>query len=341
MGKSGNSGPNIPPAPNPADLYKKFTDLYLNNQGRFLGAEDTARTGEDPARIQHQQDLQNQFGPEQYQQILEAFGQLDPQYAAAHGALGDRVTNDLTTGGQYAGDYNSLINQTKGDLAQGYNISPSQQREVEQGLRGSQAARGNASGTSAGVAEAYALGDKGAQMYQQRLGNYQSALGQGAQYNQQGISNAGGFLGSPTIGQQASFIPPVSPDRSFAYINPNAGFQGVTLGNQAYANNVAAAGANAQGGGNPWMSAIGAAGSIFGGLAASGAFSDRRLKTDIKKVGKDENGLNLYEFAYKSPQKHIGYMAQEVAKADPDAVFKDPASGYFKVTQEYAPVEVS
>ncbi len=174
----------------------------------------------------------------------------------------------------------------------------------------------------------------------QALGTAGQALGAGSAYAQQGVNNAGSYLGAPSIAQQAGFVPPVSPDRSFAYENPNAGFQGVTLGNQAYANNVAAAGANSQSGGNPWMSAIGGVGSILGGLLASGAFSDRRLKTDIKRIGKDEKGLNLYEFAYRGP-KHIGYMADEVAKADPDAVWKDPASGYLKVAQEYAPVSLS
>lgn len=301
MGNKGSNGPNIPPSPDPVSQYKKFTNAYLGFQPTYVQNEDQFRGSEDPNRIAQQQGLQNQFGPEQYQQMLSAFGQLDPQYAKLHGQLGDQVSNDL---------------------ALGYKLAPGQEQQVEQGLRGSQAARGNASGASAGIAEAYALGDKGAQMYQQR------------------INNAGSFLGSPSIAQQSGFVPPVSADRSFAYVNPNAGFQGVTLGNQAYANNVAALGANNQNQGNPWMSTIGALGSVAGGALA--AFSDERLKTDIKKVGRDEEkGLNLYEFAYKSPHKHVGYMAQEVEQKYPDSVGTDPVSRYKMVTEEFAPVEVS
>ncbi|NVD38961.1 tail fiber domain-containing protein [Ensifer sp. HO-A22] len=55
--------------------------------------------------------------------------------------------------------------------------------------------------------------------------------------------------------------------------------------------------------------------------------SDRRLKKDIKKVGKFE-GHSLYEYRYKGePQrgaKHVGVMAQEVEKTRPDVVSRDP-----------------
>lgn len=65
-------------------------------------------------------------------------------------------------------------------------------------------------------------------------------------------------------------------------------------------------------------------GSILGALPKP---SDRRLKKDIKKVGKLD-GHSLYEYRYKGePQrgaKHIGVMAQEVEKTRPDAVGRDP-----------------
>jgi hypothetical protein len=66
-------------------------------------------------------------------------------------------------------------------------------------------------------------------------------------------------------------------------------------------------------------------GGLFGlGSAALGgwAMSDRRLKTDIKKVGETPiKGVNAYKFRYKgSPFMQLGAMAQEVAKKVPDAV---------------------
>lgn len=63
-------------------------------------------------------------------------------------------------------------------------------------------------------------------------------------------------------------------------------------------------------------------GGLFGLAAAPFAmFSDKRLKTNIKKVGKLDNGLPVYSYRYKAggPQ-HIGVMAQDVEKKNPEAV---------------------
>jgi hypothetical protein len=49
--------------------------------------------------------------------------------------------------------------------------------------------------------------------------------------------------------------------------------------------------------------------------------SDRRAKTDIAKVGKLDNGLNVYAYRYKhGGPMHIGVMAQEVEAINPAAV---------------------
>lgn len=50
-------------------------------------------------------------------------------------------------------------------------------------------------------------------------------------------------------------------------------------------------------------------------------FSDRRLKTDIKLVGRTFDGMNIYSYRYQSGgPTMIGLMAQEVAMVKPDAV---------------------
>lgn len=54
--------------------------------------------------------------------------------------------------------------------------------------------------------------------------------------------------------------------------------------------------------------------------------SDRRLKKSIRKIGK-MFGLNLYEYSYLWGERMTGFMADEVAKLYPDAVFKHN-SGY-------------
>jgi hypothetical protein len=57
-----------------------------------------------------------------------------------------------------------------------------------------------------------------------------------------------------------------------------------------------------------------------GAGAAMTAFSDSRVKENIRLVGK-EKGFNIYEFKYKGLEgRYKGVMAQEVEKIRPDAV---------------------
>lgn len=82
-------------------------------------------------------------------------------------------------------------------------------------------------------------------------------------------------------------------------------------------------------------------GGLFGTLGSVGAasapfwgpllFSDKRLKTDIRKIGKTTDGQPLYSYRYKwggPPQ--IGLMAQDVAEKKPEAVVKT-LSGFLAV----------
>lgn len=59
------------------------------------------------------------------------------------------------------------------------------------------------------------------------------------------------------------------------------------------------------------------------GMQAAGLYmmSDKRVKDDIRKVGKLDNGLPVYTFKYKGDDTvHMGLMAQDVEKKNPDAV---------------------
>jgi len=64
--------------------------------------------------------------------------------------------------------------------------------------------------------------------------------------------------------------------------------------------------------------------SILGGLFGLGSsfiMSDRRLKTDIKPVGKTKDGQTIYQYRYiTGGPVQMGLMAQEVEKKNPDAV---------------------
>jgi len=80
------------------------------------------------------------------------------------------------------------------------------------------------------------------------------------------------------------------------------------------------------------MGMMGSAMGLFGGggLAGIGAVpaglmagipSDRRLKTNIKPVGKADNGLTIYTYNYVwGGPAQLGFMADEVQKVAPDAV---------------------
>jgi hypothetical protein len=74
-------------------------------------------------------------------------------------------------------------------------------------------------------------------------------------------------------------------------------------------------------------------GGIMQGGAALYTASDRRLKTNIELVGRDERTmLPLYEFEYinGSGRRFLGVMAQDVLKTYPDMVFTMP-DGYMAV----------
>ncbi|MBK1870076.1 tail fiber domain-containing protein [Taklimakanibacter albus] len=77
-------------------------------------------------------------------------------------------------------------------------------------------------------------------------------------------------------------------------------------------------------------------GALFGVGAKAIMYSDRRLKADVKKVGKTDDGQNIYSYRYRGGKRmHLGLMAQEVEKKHPDAVTKD-SSGYRMVDYSIA-----
>ena len=64
-------------------------------------------------------------------------------------------------------------------------------------------------------------------------------------------------------------------------------------------------------------------------------FSDRRLKHDVKEIGKTNDGLPIYSFKYNgNDQTQIGLMAQDVEKKKPEAV--GVAAGFKTVDYEKA-----
>lgn len=84
----------------------------------------------------------------------------------------------------------------------------------------------------------------------------------------------------------------------------------------------------------PGASGASALGNIFGPSGLN--WSDVRLKEDIHHVGRTNDGQNLYSYRYKGdPTPHVGLMAQEVEKINPDAVTEHP-SGFKMVNYDLA-----
>jgi len=78
-------------------------------------------------------------------------------------------------------------------------------------------------------------------------------------------------------------------------------------------------------------------GGLFGLASAGlGLLSDRRAKTDIRRVGTLHNGLPVYSYRYKdSTETQIGLMADEVERIHPEAVTKG-ADGLSRVRYDLA-----
>jgi outer membrane protein OmpA-like peptidoglycan-associated protein len=91
-----------------------------------------------------------------------------------------------------------------------------------------------------------------------------------------------------------------------------------------------AGGGGAGGGGAGGAGGGGAGGGGSGGAGGTG-WSDRRLKTDIRRVGTARNGLALYRFKYIwGGPVFVGVIAQEVTAIYPEAVLQGPG-GYLRV----------
>lgn len=97
------------------------------------------------------------------------------------------------------------------------------------------------------------------------------------------------------------------------YINQLLGLSNIGLG---AGNLVAGAGQTSESKGKSKPGIGGFLGQVAGGIAAS----DRRLKTNIVKIGERFDGLNIYNWDYIWGENATGVMADEVAKIKPEAL---------------------
>lgn len=178
------------------------------------------------------------------------------------------------------------------------------------------------------IGQASGLRQQGAGMMAD-LDPTQRAIEQGAQIGrfaqQTGLSQIGQNAGrlQDLYGNAASFNVNMQGDALNNWMN---NFTALRTGQQAAAATTRAANISAaatrDANNRPWWEV---------GLNTIGSiFSDKRMKADIKPVGKAGNvlGLTTYEYKYKGDdKKRVGFMAQDVKKVLPEAVEEVSVNG--------------
>lgn len=199
-------------------------------------------------------------------------------------------------------------------------LSMQDARSADQTAREAFAARGRVNDNASIVGEAMNRENFKAAQREEAAQLGASAFGMGQQFSEPALGILSGAPASVALGQDylnsgkqaiGTNIPQL--------IDTGAGIQ---LGAQNSANlanwqsNVSAA-KNASTSQNTQL-----ASSALGALASMAvAFSDRRGKTNIKKVGKTDGGLDVFTYKLKgSPKTQMGVMAQDVEKEQPDAL---------------------
>ena len=172
----------------------------------------------------------------------------------------------------------------------------------------------------------------GNQMSQQYANLGQGIYGMGANTSQQLASLGQGVQGSGLAGAQAQ-IAAGTPEQQTQQAGLSALYNQFQQ-QQSYPFQVAQFLANIA------MGTGALSGSTTTTNQAMGGFSDKRLKENIKPIGKTFDGQNIYSYNFKGePTTEIGLLAQEVEKHHPEAV--GLAGGYKTVRYDKATEDAS
>ena len=208
-------------------------------------------------------------------------------------------------------------NEADRAMASSQMVSPEERRAYQQTAREAASAAGRLGGNAAIASEVMGREDL---MARKRAEAMQA---------QQNVFNAAqGFYTQP--GLQLLSSAPLSFQQGQNFVQSGLGAigagtpqlfdpaVGLNLGAAQRSNQLQAASANAQAQAAQGAGLMNALGTIGGAAIIA---SDRRLKTDIKKVGRTESGLPIYTYKYKGDNKtQMGVMAQDVEKKNPEAV---------------------
>jgi hypothetical protein len=210
-------------------------------------------------------------------------------------------------------------------------------------LQGNQISQGALGGNATGVAKGILAGQQGRTMASTTAGLYQQsydqALKAAQQQQQMGLAGANAQANYGISGQSAALagagqqISAGTLQQQTEQARLNSAYQQYAQAQAFPYQQTQWLGGIATGVGSNLGGTSSSAGSQTGaapnqtaqwlglGLSAAGMLSDRRAKEDIERIGKLNDGTPIYRFRYKgSDGWHIGPMAQDVEKRNPDAV---------------------
>lgn len=258
-----------------------------------------------------------------------ASGSLIGNNTALQGQL-DTVSNDIMSrvNSMYAGAGRDMSGANLNSLSRGImeGAAPILANQYNQDVQNQLAAAGQlygAGNTTAGLLSG---------LTQQDLANRSAGIEASTMAQQAKDSAANQLL---NIEQQRRSIPVQNYSNLLGTIAPVAQAFGTTnqttTGSQSTGNQILGgvlgglglAGKLGAFGSGGWLLGSGGSGLLGGlGSALPLLFSDERLKENIQKVGKLDDGTKVYSYNYKGDvTPTIGVMAQEVAKTNPSAVY--------------------
>lgn len=238
------------------------------------------------------------FSPEQqaiFDQTQAAQSNLAGIAEAQSGRVSDVLSDPFQFTNQDAADWSYDLASTR--------ILPQQQRN-EDALRSQLINSGLRPGTQAWNSEMERLSMANTdQLNQLALQGRSQAFGENLATRNQSLNELSALLSGSQVSNPAQMSGP-TPQTSVGGVD----YSGLVQSN--YQNEL-----------QNYQSGLGGLFGLAGSLAPL-AFSDERLKTDIKEVGKLDNGLPVFMYRYKSGGPiHIGLMAQDVERVNPDAVY--------------------
>ena len=274
---------------------------------------------------------QNLMSPYQGQTVAA----MTPQQQQSLGRIGE-LSNFSLTPEAIQGQMNPYIqNVEEAALAQGRKaLSQNLNQISDAGIRA-----GGAFGSRQGILEGVAASEQAmnqanlsAQLRQQ---GYQQAVQNTLAGQQAALGSAQAGYSAGALGQQQAQAELAAQEAQYnamrGYPLEQLDIFGAALGQTPYGGTSVGRQPLTS---NPLMGVIGGAlafpknpflGGALGGFASFPGISDRSMKTDIEKVGKDkETGLNMYSYRYKGDPKTypkvVGPMADEIQKKYPNKV---------------------